>query len=545
MTLPKHINLLMASAVSFSVAVTSMPFSVAHAQSAPAAEAPGDSGWQKEFELWRTSNKGGKQADYQKYLRVYPNGKFANVAKRRIEELNAATQTTTTTDETAAVADAAKNVPADDPQAEAAAAKDVELWRQVSKTGKQADYEKYLKEFPNGKFAKVAKTRIENLVAKASAPEQTEEVATKKMQPVEDQQADAQADARQDDQQQAQADDAADAAQDQADNAPAAENAQTSDEPAGGADWEQEYALWKAASDGNTVTEYEAYLKAYPNGKFAAIAQARVVQLAAAEQPDPTIAEGDDSQDDVSNKANMSANRKQNNQVDDQAAQDDQSQQADDQSQRADDQSQQADDQSQDMASQDSNMDDSSAAADRQNSLMKKQGGLNQQQDEQASLQGDDQQQNDRQQAQYSEGSEDTEVAILDREYRHEIQGRLSSLGYDTLGTDGAFGPRTRDAIASWQQDNGAPVTGYLSEDQVNAIVLASSASYATWLATRAPVVVRRVRPRVEWVRVRPRVVVRRPAAVVVVKPYGRRYYKNRVKVKVRFNGGCRKRRRC
>lgn len=524
MTLPKHINLLMASAVSFSVAITSMPFTIAHAQSAPAAEAPGDSGWQKEFELWRTSNKGGKQADYQKYLRVYPNGKFANVAKRRIEELNAATQTTTTTDETAAVADAAKNVPADDAQAEADAAKDVELWRQVSKTGKQADYEKYLKEFPNGKFAKVAKTRIENLVAKASAPEQTEEVATKKMQPVEDQQADAQADAQQDDQQQAQADDAA---QDQADDAPAAENAQTSDQPAGGADWEQEYALWKAASDGNTVTEYEAYLRAYPNGKFAAIAQARVVQLAAAEQPDPTIAEGDDSQDDTSNKANVSATRKQNNQVDDQAAQDDQSQ--------ADDQSQRADDQSQDMASQDPNMDDSSAAADRQNSLMKKQGGLNQQQN----------QQEDQQQAQYTEGSEDIEDAVLDREQRHEIQGRLSALGYDTLGTDGAFGPRTRDAIASWQQDNGAPVTGYLSEDQIAAITVASAASYATWLATRAPVVIRRVRPRTEWVVVRPRVVVRRPAAVVVVKPYGRRHYKNRVKVKVRFNGGCRKRRRC
>jgi hypothetical protein len=104
MSLPKYFNVLMASAVSFSIVATPIGISPAFAQSAPAAEAPGDSGWQKEFELWRTSNKGGKVADYQKYLRLYPGGKFANVAKRRIEELSASAQTTNS-DETAAVAD--------------------------------------------------------------------------------------------------------------------------------------------------------------------------------------------------------------------------------------------------------------------------------------------------------------------------------------------------------------------------------------------------------------------------------------------------------
>ncbi|WP_258162548.1 peptidoglycan-binding protein [Rhizobium sp. TH2] len=524
MNLPKHINILMASVVTFSVAISPIEISVAYAQSAPAAEAPGDSGWQKEFELWRTSNKGGKPADYQKYLRVYPNGKFANVAKRRIEELNAATQTAVPADETAAVNDVSKNVPADNAQSTADAAKDVELWRQVSKTGKQADYEKYLKQFPNGKFAKVAKTRIENLVAKANAPaEESVEVTSKKVEPAQDDQAeDQQAEAQ--DQADTQPDAQDQAQTDAADDNAATETAQTEEKPAAGADWEQEYALWKAASDGNTVNEYEAYLRAYPNGKFAAIAQARVVQLTAAEQPDPTIAEGDDTQNDATNKANVAGNRKNNKQQpDDQAAEDDQSQPADDQAQ--------------DTAN---TQDDDSAAADRQNSMAKKQGGLTQQPDQ---AQNQDQQQ---QQAQYTEGSEDIEASVLDREQRHEMQGRLSALGYDTQGTDGSFGPRTRDAIASWQQDNGAPVTGYLSEDQIDGIRVASAASYATWLATAAPVVIRRVRPRTEWVVVRPRVVVRRPAAVVVVKPFrNRARYNNRVKVKIRFNGGCRKRRRC
>src|SRR5690606_38474779 len=143
------------------------------------------------------------------------------------------------------------------------------------------------KEFPDGKFAKVAKTRIENLVAKANArQDDPADVSSKTLAVAADEPAadddQAAADSEPAVQEEAQADDG----QRQPDEDAAAVTAQSDEPPAGGADWEQEYALWKAASDGNTVTEYEAYLKAYPNGKFAAIAQARVVQLAAAEQPD-------------------------------------------------------------------------------------------------------------------------------------------------------------------------------------------------------------------------------------------------------------------
>lgn len=519
MSLPKYFNVLMASAVSLSIASSPIGITPAFAQSAPAAEAPGDSGWQKEFEMWRASNKGGKAADYQKYLRTYPNGKFANVAKKRIEDLNAAAQTTTTnTDETAAVADATKNV-ADN-------TKDLEMWRQVSKSGKLEDYQKYLKDFPAGKFAKVAKTRIENLTATAPAEDQNTDVATQKTddaQPADD--AQDQADqAQTDDQaqdQQAEDQQPADEAQaddGQSDAATTTENAQTDKKQPAGADWEQEYALWKAASDGNTVSEYEAYLKMYPDGKFAAIAQARIAQLAAAETPDPTISEGDQQEDTASK---TDGKRKQNNAATDQSTQDDQ-QQEDDQGQD------QAQDQNQGMDQGQDDQQSGNTVAGRKNN---NQGGQ------------------DEQQAQFTEGSQDTEDATLDRETRHEIQGRLSSLGYDTQGTDGVFGNRSRDAIASWQQDNGAPVTGYLSEDQTTAIFTASAATYATWLASRIPVRVQRVRPRTEWVLVRPRtkivVVNRRPATVVVVKPFRNKFrFNNRVKVKFRF-GNCRKKRRC
>jgi hypothetical protein len=488
MSLPKYFNVLMASAVSVSIAASPVGFTPAFAQSAPAAEAPGDSGWQKEFELWRTSNKGGKVADYQKYLRLYPSGKFANVAKRRIEELNASAQTATS-DETAAVADATKAVEGD-------GTKDLEMWRQVSKSGKLEDYQKYLKDFPQGKFAKVAKTRIENLTASTPADDQSDtDVAAKATQDA------APADEAQD---QAQSDDSAN-------STVTAQTNEQAQEPGQGADWEQEYALWKAASDGNTVTEYEAYLKAYPDGKFSAIAQARIAQLAAAETPDPTISEGD--QQDTASKSDNK--RRKNNQGDDQQASQEVEQEP------SDDQAQQ-------------DVDQGGPDEQQANSNM---GGLKTNQNQNAN----------QQQTEFTEGSEDTEDAALDPQTRAEIQGRLSSLGYDTQGADGVFGNRSRDAIASWQQDNGAPVTGYLSEDQTEAIFTASAATYATWLASRVPVRIHRVRPRTEWVLVRPRnkvLIVKRRPAVVVVKPFGNRF-KNRVKFKVRFNGGCRKKRRC
>jgi hypothetical protein len=107
----------------------------------------------------------------------------------------------------------------------------------------------------------------------------------------------------------------------------------------------------------------------------------------------------------------------------------------------------------------------------------------------------------------FSEGTPYTEDQFLNREGRHEMQGRLSSLGYDTFGSDGSFGPNTRTAISNWQQDNGAPVNGYLSGDQISQIRQMSQVPYAQWMAAhpivvRRPVIVERVRPR------RPRVVV-------------------------------------
>lgn len=50
---------------------------------------------------------------------------------------------------------------------------------------------------------------------------------------------------------------------------------------------------------------------------------------------------------------------------------------------------------------------------------------------------------------------------------RREIQRMLTRLGYNTGGIDGAFGRNTRNALASWQRDEGLRVSGYITADQL------------------------------------------------------------------------------
>lgn len=83
-------------------------------------------------------------------------------------------------------------------------------------------------------------------------------------------------------------------------------------------------------------------------------------------------------------------------------------------------------------------------------------------------------------------GTAFTEAQFLDRNGRREIQGRLTSIGYNTHGTDGAFGPRSRSAISAWQQDNGASATAFLSGSQIALIREQSATRYTAWLDEQA-----------------------------------------------------------
>ncbi|WP_414691563.1 formylglycine-generating enzyme family protein [Noviherbaspirillum sp.] len=48
-----------------------------------------------------------------------------------------------------------------------------------------------------------------------------------------------------------------------------------------------ELAFWESIKDSNHIGDYEAYLQAYPKGRFAALAKARIERLRAAAKPEP------------------------------------------------------------------------------------------------------------------------------------------------------------------------------------------------------------------------------------------------------------------
>jgi len=64
-----------------------------------------------------------------------------------------------------------------------------------------------------------------------------------------------------------------------------------------------------------------------------------------------------------------------------------------------------------------------------------------------------------------------TEAALgLTPTEKRIIQSRLTQLGHDTRGIDGAFGSGTRRAITAWQQANNLPATGYLTRSDADTL---------------------------------------------------------------------------
>jgi hypothetical protein len=77
---------------------------------------------------------------------------------------------------------------------------------------------------------------------------------------------------------------------------------------------------------------------------------------------------------------------------------------------------------------------------------------------------------------------EDETLLGLNRDQRREIQRRLTLIGFDTNGVDGALGRKSRAAISNWQQDRGLPVSGFLNEAQVSLLSSESQELYEKWL---------------------------------------------------------------
>lgn len=64
---------------------------------------------------------------------------------------------------------------------------------------------------------------------------------------------------------------------------------------------------------------------------------------------------------------------------------------------------------------------------------------------------------------------------------RQRLQVALTSLGFDTRGDDGVFGPRSREMIARWQRARRQPVTGFVTKAQQQALLKEAAASLSKY----------------------------------------------------------------
>ncbi len=64
---------------------------------------------------------------------------------------------------------------------------------------------------------------------------------------------------------------------------------------------------------------------------------------------------------------------------------------------------------------------------------------------------------------------------------RQRLQVALTSLGFDTQGADGVFGPRSREMILGWQKARNQPATGFLTAAQQRALLSEAAPALAKY----------------------------------------------------------------
>jgi uncharacterized caspase-like protein len=112
-----------------------------------------------EFSYWETIKNSTIAEDFKAYLTRYPNGQFAELATNRIRALEVV----------------AKPVEPQPVSREAGGATEIAFWDSVKSSTNPEDYRAYLKRYPDGAFAELAKNRLMPLEAALKEKEKEEE----------------------------------------------------------------------------------------------------------------------------------------------------------------------------------------------------------------------------------------------------------------------------------------------------------------------------------------------------------------------------------
>lgn len=108
--------------------------------------APSSNDPQREFDSWDSASRSGSRSALEGFIAQYPNGRYASMARSRLDSLGAAAPAATTPAPAAAAAN---------PQAE------FEYWEQVQARGQKADYQAYLRAYPNGRYSDIARAKLQ------------------------------------------------------------------------------------------------------------------------------------------------------------------------------------------------------------------------------------------------------------------------------------------------------------------------------------------------------------------------------------------------
>ena len=193
---------------------------------------------------WDEIKNDSKALGFEEYLKQYPEGRYAGQARIKLGKLKPEAKPLAPP-EKLAVPPAPTPVPPvvaapavpDDPEAA--------MWKEVKDSGAREYLDAYLKQYPKGKYAALARVELKKLDDKDKAQRAKEEAERK-----------------------------AELARIEADRKAVAEREKQDAVRA-------EQDRWAQAKNGDTLAAYAGYLEAYPQGRFAALAKAAQQKLTA------------------------------------------------------------------------------------------------------------------------------------------------------------------------------------------------------------------------------------------------------------------------